>query len=388
MRRVVAVTTSRADWGIYLPVLRAIQGDPELDLVLIVGGTHLSPLHGMTLNLIESDGFEISARVPLDLTSDSAPAIAQAMGDAVSGSAEALTELSPDLLLVLGDRYEMHAAALAALPLKIPVAHIHGGEVTEGAIDDALRHSMTKLSHLHFVTTEEHRRRVIQLGEEPWRVHVCGAPSLDNLRTMDLLTRDQIGERFGITLPPKFLLVTQHPVTLEYEQTEEQTHQLLSALARSGLPVLFTRANADTHGQIINRMIDVHVRSHSGSQVVDTLGTQGYFSVMSHATVMVGNSSSGLIEAASFELPVVNVGSRQRGRVRGGNVIDTPCRSEEVLGAIEHALSSGFRESLRGMANPYGDGNAAEVIVQVIRETELGPNLIVKRFHNLSQELS
>jgi UDP-N-acetylglucosamine 2-epimerase (non-hydrolysing)/GDP/UDP-N,N'-diacetylbacillosamine 2-epimerase (hydrolysing) len=278
----------------------------------------------------------------------------------------------------------MHAAALAALPFKIPVAHIHGGEITQGAIDDALRHSMTKLSHLHFVSTQEYARRVIQLGEEPWRVIVSGAPSLDNVRAIRLFTRAELAARFALHLDETpFLLVTFHPVTLEYEQTEWQVTELLAALEACGLPVVFTMPNADTSGRTIARMIEEFVATHSSAQAVDNLGTQGYFSMMAVAAAMVGNSSSGIIEAASFELPVVNVGSRQRGRVRGANIIDVDYEQTSILEGLGKALDPQFRAKMRGIHNPYDSGGAAEKIVEVLKQVQLDDRIVTKCFHDL-----
>jgi len=383
MRTIGVVTTSRADYGIYLPVLRAIVAEPDLRLKLFVTGMHLSPEFGLTVRTIEEDGFPIAERVESLLSSDSPAGISASMGIGTQGFAMAFARARPDLLLVLGDRFEMHAAALAALPFKIPVAHLHGGEITRGAIDESLRHSLTKLSHLHFVTTSEYRRRVIQLGEEPWRVTVSGAPSLDNLRDIRLLSRDEFRARFDIDPQPETLLVTYHPVTLEYEQTGEQVENLLSALARTGRPLLFTQANADTHGREINARIHKFVAEHHLAKVVDNLGTQGYFSAMALVAAMVGNSSSGIIEAASFGLPVVNIGTRQQGRTHGRNVVDTGYASAEILSGIHQATDPAFRRSLEGMVNPYGEGRAAPLIVERLVAVELGDRLLRKIFFDL-----
>lgn len=383
MRTIGVVTTGRADYGIYLPVLRAIAAEPTLHLKLFVTGMHLSPEFGLTVRAIEEDGFPIAERVEALLSSDSPAGIATSMGLGVQGFAMAFSRTRPDLLLVLGDRFEMHAAALAALPFKIPVAHIHGGEVTRGAIDESLRHSLTKLSHLHFVTTLEYRRRVIQLGEEPWRVTVCGAPSLDNLREIELLSRDDFHSRFGIDLQPETLLITYHPVTLEYERTGEQVENLLAALEQTGLPLLFTQANADTHGREINARIRKFSAKNPLAAVVDNLGTQGYFSAMSLAAAMVGNSSSGIIEAASFGLPVVNIGTRQQGRMHGPNVTDTSYSTDAILTGIRRATDPVNRRSLGKIPNPYGDGRAAPLIVEQLASVELDDRLLLKTFFDL-----
>ena len=377
------VTVGRSDYGIYLPLLRRIHQDPDLRLHLIVSGMHLSPEFGLTVKAIEDNGFEIDERVEMLLSSDTPEGIAKSMGLGMIGFAQVYARFRPDILVVLGDRFEMHAATVAALPFKIPLAHIHGGELAEGAIDDALRHSMTKLSHLHFVSTETYARRVIQMGEEPWRVVACGALSLDNLPTTCLLSREEFADRFSMTLPEKFLLVTYHPVTLEYEQTERQVRELLTALDTVGLPVLFTMPNADTGGRIIRRFIEEFLSEHPDSKESENLGTQGYFSAMALATAMIGNSSSGIIEAASFSLPVVNAGNRQRGRIRGKNVIDVGYTRAEILAGIKQATSSGFRASFSDLVNPYGNGHATERIVDRLKRVKLDDRLLQKYFYEI-----
>ena len=381
MRTIGVVTVSRSDYGIYLPLLRAIEADPELQLYLIVSGMHLSPEFGHTVDMIKADGFNVDEQVETLLSSDTPEGIAKSVGLGILGFAQVYARFRPDILVVLGDRFEMYAAVVAALPFKMPVAHIHGGELTEGAIDDSLRHSITKMSHLHFVATDVYAQRVIQMGEEPWRVVTCGALGLDNLRTIRLLNRHEFAKQFGITLPDKFLLVTYHPVTLEFEHTERQTRELLAALDAIGLPVLFTMPNADTGGRVIRRLIDGFLFKHPDSKRIENLGTQGYFSAMALAEAMVGNSSSGIIEAASFSLPVVNVGNRQKGRIRNKNVIDVGYSHAEILKGIKKATSPAFRTTLQGTVNLYGDGHAAEKIVEVLRGIELGDRLVVKRFH-------
>ena len=382
MRTIGVVTVSRSDYGAYLPVLRKIQEDPGVKLHLIAAGMHLSPEFGLTVQAIEADGFEVSERVEMLLSSDTPQGVSKSMGLGLIGFAQAYDRVLPDVLLVLGDRFEMHAGALAALPFKIPIAHIHGGEISEGAFDDALRHSITKLSHLHFVSTEEYARRVMQMGEEPWRVSVSGAPSLDNLRNVALLGRQELEARFGLFLKGDPLLVTYHPVTLEYEQTEWQMSELLAAIQALDLPVVFTLPNADTNGRVIKRMMENCVKEHPKARIVDNLGTQGYFSLMACAVAMVGNSSSRIIEAPSFKLPVVNIGTRQDGRVRSKNVLDVGYSRAEIREAITRAISPGFRAGLDGLVNPHGDGHAAERIVGKLKETKLGEELLVKRFNN------
>jgi UDP-hydrolysing UDP-N-acetyl-D-glucosamine 2-epimerase len=366
--------------------LRAIDADPDLDLRVIVSGMHLAPEFGRTVNFVEQDGFEVHDRIEMLLASDTPEGIAKSMGLGIIGYAQAFSRSKPDMLLVLGDRFEMYAAAVAALAFVIPVAHIHGGELTVGAIDDALRHSMTKLSHLHFVTTETYARRVIQMGEEPWRVTVSGAPSLDNLRYMGFLSAADLETKFGLSLAQAPLLVTFHPVTLEFDRTEWQVSELLQALHHTRMPIVFTMPNADTGGHKIIRMIQEFVSTHDSVWLVDNLGTQAYFSVMALAAVMVGNSSSGIVEAASFRLPVVNIGSRQGGRVRAENVIDVGYESGDISRGISLALDPEFRNSLGDLANPYGDGYASERIVSRIKEVSLDSELLMKRFFDVDMD--
>lgn len=384
MTRIAVVTVGRSDLGLYVPILRRLQDDPGFELRIIAAGAHLSPEFGSTAQLIDREGFAIAARVEMLLSSDSPVGIAKSMGLGTIGFADAYARLRPDIIMVLGDRFEMHAAAVAALPFKIPVAHIHGGELTESAMDDALRHSMTKLSHLHFVSTPEYARRVQQLGEEPWRVTVSGAPGLDHVNATRLLTADELESLYNFPFSRHPLLVTFHPTTLAYEDTAEHTAALLEAIAQSDRPAVFTLPNADTYGRRIIELIRDFVQCSPSAILIDNLGTQGYFSVMALAAAMVGNSSSGIIEAASFGLPVVNIGDRQRGRLRERNVIDVGHSAEEVLGGITKAVSADFRAGLSGLTNPYGDGRAAERIVDQLKNVTLDNTLLIKRFHQVS----
>ena len=381
MRTIGAVTVARSDYGNYLPVLRRVQEDPDLLLHLMVAGMHLSPEFGLTVREIERDGFEIRERVEMLLSSDAPEGIAKSMGLGTIGFAQAYARFRPDILLVLGDRFEMHAAVVASLPFKIPVAHLYGGGSTEGAIDEPIRHSITKMSHLHFVSTELNARRVIQMGEDPWRVVVSGAASLDNLGRLPLLSRQELRERYGLHLAGPTLLVTYHPVTLEYEQTEMQITELLAALEDADFSVIFTYPNADTQGRLIIEMVHGYTARHKRSQVVVNLGTQAYFSLMSHVSAMVGNSSSGITEAASFKLPVVNIGTRQQGRVREKNVIDVGYSRAQVLAGIEKAVSPQFQASLEDLVNPYGDGHAAERILDKLKQVKLSDDLLRKHFY-------
>ena len=381
MRTIGIVTTARSDYGIYIPILRRIQAEPGLRLALYAGGMHLMPAFGLTVSMIEADGFPVTARVDSGLSGDAPADIARAMGSAVGEFAKAFSKARPDVLVVLGDRFDMFPAAVAALPLAVPVAHIHGGEITRGAIDDALRHAMTKLSHLHFPSTDEYARRLFRMGEEPWRVTVSGAPALDHLRAMAFLSREALEQRYGLDLSAPPILATFHPVTLEREEAGWQAEVLFECLRETGRPVIVTLPNADPGARAAKEAMDRFVQTHRLARRLDNLGTQAYFSLMRFAAAMAGNSSSGLIEAPSFELPVVNVGTRQEGRTRARNVIDVGFNRDEIRAGLSRALSAEFRAGLAGLLNPYGDGRAAERIVERLKSVPLDDALLRKRFY-------
>jgi UDP-hydrolysing UDP-N-acetyl-D-glucosamine 2-epimerase len=344
---------------------------------------HLSPEFGLTVQEIEKEGFPIGEIIECLLSSDTPEGIAKSMGLGTLGFAQCFSRRRPDILVVLGDRFEMFSAALAALPFKIPVAHIHGGEITEGAMDDAIRHALSKISHLHFVSTSDYARRVMQMGEEPWRIKVCGALGLDNLKSLRWMTREELEKAFGINLQRPPLLVTYHPVTLEYEQTGWQTDQLLAALKDSGFPVVFTLPNADTAGREIMLRIRDYVTKDPSAWLIPSLGYRGYFSLMRYTVAMVGNSSSGLIEAPSMGLPVVNIGDRQKGRIRGGNVIDVGYRRANILWGIKRAVNPAFRQSIFNNENPYEKGLAAEIIIRQIKKIPINKRLLTKKFMDI-----
>ncbi|HBA83802.1 MAG TPA: UDP-N-acetylglucosamine 2-epimerase (hydrolyzing) [Verrucomicrobia bacterium] len=384
-RNVAVVTVGRSDYGIYLPILRVLTEEPQLQLRVMAASAHLSDTFGRTVDRIEADGFPVSDRVEMPVEDDSAWGTAHAMALGVEGFAAAYKRARPDLLLVLGDRFDMFAAAVAAAPFCIPLAHIHGGEITEGAMDEQFRHAMTKLSHLHFASTQTYADRLVRMGEEPWRVTVSGAPALDHLRTMNLMTLDELQHSLDMSLEPAPLLATFHPATLEEAGAAEQFAELLAALHELGRPVVFTYPNVDPgHRQII-RAIDDYVDAHRSSRCFKELGTRRYFSSMRFAAAMIGNSSSGIIEAASFKLPVVNVGSRQRGRVRAANVVDVECRRKDLSDALRRVVDPAFKNGLKSLVNPYGDGQAAERIVRVLREIPLDRRLLQKRFQDSTE---
>jgi len=382
------VTTSRADFGLLRGLLKAIQADSSLRLQVIVSGMHLSPRFGRTWREIEAEGIKIDRKISLRLKGDSSLANLNSIGVGLHGFGEAFVELKPDILVLLGDRFELLAPAISALMLGIPIAHIHGGELSEGAIDDSVRHAITKLASLHFAATEPYRRRIVQMGESPDRVFNFGAPGLDQLYGSGLLTRPQLEQELGFSLQDPIALVTYHPVTRDAGSAEAQLRSLVSAIKASGLHAVFTMANADAQGSLINtRLQSVCARNPGRFQWVPHLGHRRYLSCLKHFAVMVGNSSSGLTEAPSFRLPVVNIGDRQRGRVRAPNVIDVPCSRAAILRGITKAVSPRFRASLRGMRNPYDrfrDGSASERIKEVLKNVCLSDDLLMKRFHDLA----
>lgn len=382
MRTIAAFTGTRADYGILRTILRGISAAPDLRLQLIVSGSHLSRDFGSTVSAIEADGFEIAERVESLLASDTPSGVAKSIGMGVIGLAQTYARLQPDLLLLCGDRFELLAAASAAIPFVLPIAHLHGGELTEGAFDDQIRHAITKMSHLHFVTTPRCGQRVVQMGEEPWRVTVAGAPALDNLRTMTVLPARELERRLGLTFDEAPIVVTYHPVTMEYGSRHTAVDALLAALKGAGRPIVITAPNADTGNSDIKAAMQRFAEDEPNTVFVESLGTEAYFSLLTIASAMVGNSSSGIIEAASFGLPVVNVGARQAGRERGPNVIDVGDSTADIRAAIGTALSPQFREQLRGVVNVYGDGHAAERIVAVLRKAPDRPRLVAKRFHS------
>jgi UDP-N-acetylglucosamine 2-epimerase (non-hydrolysing)/GDP/UDP-N,N'-diacetylbacillosamine 2-epimerase (hydrolysing) len=375
------VTVGRSDFGLYLPLLKRLASAPEMKCELIVGGAHLLPEFGMTVREVEASGFPIADRIEMLESCDTPEAIARSMGRGTVRFAESFGRFRPDILVLLGDRFEMHAAAVAAQPFLIPIAHIAGGAITTGAIDDSLRHSMTKMSHLHFVETELYAKRLMRMGEEPWRITVSGSLSVDNFQQVTPLSREDFEERYSIPLSDAPLIVTYHPVTRDHEATAAHCDELLAAIEKSRLPVVFTLPNADTSGRIIMKKVEAFVSKSARAYLVPNLGTLGYFTLMRFARAMVGNSSSGIIEAASFRLPVVNVGMRQHGRFAQENVIHVGNQCDEICAGIQKAVSAEFRAGLAGLKNAYGDGHAAERIGNVLKDVVLDAKLLNKAFY-------
>ncbi|QQR38409.1 UDP-N-acetylglucosamine 2-epimerase [Devosia rhizoryzae] len=381
MRRFVIATAGRSDYGIYRPILDKIEVEPGLGYELLVTGQHLSADGGATVQEIEADGRPIATRVALPDATSSRAAVAEAMAAALSGTGALLAKGGFDMVVVLGDRFEMFAITAACVPFNIPIVHIHGGEVSLGAIDERFRHAITKMAHLHFAATEDYARRIRQLGEEDWRVTVSGAPALDTILKARLPDRATLSARFGLPLDQPPLLVTFHPVTNQFGEAEQQTRSLLAALEALDLPVVLTAPNADVESDVIRDLFADFLSPRTGrAWLVESFGSLNYLAMLREARAVIGNSSSGLIETPGFRVPAVNIGDRQMGRTRAANVIDCPANAASIEAAVKKAIDPAFRASLIGMTNPYGDGNAAERIVTRLRDVPIDSRLTVKMF--------
>jgi GDP/UDP-N,N'-diacetylbacillosamine 2-epimerase (hydrolysing) len=378
-RKICVVTGTRAEYGLFYPVMKKMQASDRLALQLVATTMHLSEEFGLTYRQIENDGFAIDEKVENLLASDSKAATAKSTGLATVLLSDVYTRLQPDIVLLLGDRFETHAAATTAMLMNIPIAHIHGGEVTEGAVDEQIRHSITKMAFLHFTSTEAYRKRVIQMGEAPEKVFCTGAPGIDNILNMELLDKASLEKELQWAFSAPTALFTYHSETLSTSDVNGQIQKILEAIARSDINVLFTYANADEGGRVINRAIErFAAKDPKKYMVVKSLGQLRYLSAMKHADLLIGNTSSGIIEAASFRKPVVNIGNRQQGRLQSGNVID--CDIEDLEACIHQALSSAFVDKCGEVVNVYGEGRAAEQIVRALEQQQVD---IVKRFYDL-----
>lgn len=382
MRKICVVTGTRAEYGLLRWVMQGIKDDPELTLQIIATGMHLSPEFGLTYREIEQDGFRIDRKIEMLTSSDTSVGIAKSMGLGLIGFADALTELNPDLIIVLGDRFEIFAAVSAALVARIPVAHIHGGEATEGLIDEAFRHSITKMSHLHFVAAEEYRRRVIQLGEQPDHVFLVGGLGIDNISRLKLLDRAELEASLGLNLGKKNLLITFHPVTLETATATDQMEELLVALAElKNTQLIFTLPNADTEGRGLIRMVEQFVTQHANARAYTSLGQLRYLSCIAYVDGVVGNSSSGLLEVPSFKKGTINIGDRQRGRLQASSVINCEPTRQSIAAALLRLYNADFQASLRHVLNPYGESGASKKITATIKSVALD-DVIKKRFYD------
>jgi UDP-hydrolysing UDP-N-acetyl-D-glucosamine 2-epimerase len=388
-RKICIVTTSRADYGLLYWVMKAVQEDSDLKLSVVVTGMHLSNEFGMTVYAIEADGFQIAKRVEMLISSDSESAVVKSMGISLISFADTLQEIKPDIVVLLGDRFEIVPVAIASSVLSIPLAHIHGGETSQGAIDEVFRHAVTKLASVHFPATDIYRKRILQMGESPERTFNFGAPGLDALYNLKLLNRKHLEKELEFALKPPTAIITYHPVTLEPGTAPVHIDNLLNAIEASGIRAIFTKTNADAGGRIINSRITEFCRAFSDRfKLIDNLGQVRYLSCLKNMDLMIGNSSSGLIEAPSFNLPVVNIGDRQKGRIKAKNVIDTSNGVEDIREGIEKALSLAFRKTLNGMKNPYdeyGDGKNSIRIKDKLKTIEL-PGSLKKEFCDLNCE--
>lgn len=383
--KVCFVTGTRAEYGLLSPLIKKIQTDTSLELQVIATGAHLSPEFGNTYTFIENDGIKVDERIEILLSSDSSIGISKSMGLGMISLSEAYQRLNPDVIVLLGDRYETFIAAAAASVTKIPVAHLHGGETTEGAFDEAFRHSITKMSHIHFTSTEEYKKRVIQLGEQPDTVHSVGAIGIDNIKQLTLMTKDELENSLDFKFKEKLILVTFHPVTLEKETSKTQFENLLESLDHlNDTSIIFTKANADSDGRIINHLIDEYVKNNSEKATAySSMGQVRYLSAMQYASMVVGNSSSGIIEAPSFNVPTVNIGDRQKGRIQAESVINCNSETSSIGKAISAAFTSEFRQKIEQMKNPYGEGNTSQKILDLLKQYLESEKTLKKSFYDL-----
>lgn len=385
-RKICVVTGTRAEYGLLYWLMKKIQTDDELEMQLVVTGMHLSSEFGLTYKQIEADGFVIDEKIEMLLSSDTPSAISKSIGLGIIGLADSFVRLQPDLIVILGDRFEALAVAQTAMIQRIPIAHIHGGELTEGLIDDPIRHSITKMSHIHFAAAEPYRKRIIQMGEQPENVFNVGAPGIDGIKKVTLLSKQNLSKAIHFDLD-NFFLVTLHPTTLEKHTSAVHIDLLLNVLnSFQEHQIIFTKTNADTEGRIINQKIEEYVqKNQEKARVYDSMGQIKYLSALSHCEAVIGNSSSGLIEAPFFYKPTVNIGDRQRGRLKAESVIDCEFDKDKVRKAIEKALSPTFQRQIRNMKLPYGEGRTSEEIVAILKKIPLD-SIIKKQFYDIGGE--
>lgn len=381
MKRIGIMTGTRAEYGLLKSLMQEINKDNDLELYLIVSGMHLSPEFGMTYQEIEEDGFEINAKVEMLLSSDSPAGISKSIGLGVIGFADEFQRADLDMLILLGDRYEALSAAICAMVMRIPIAHLHGGELTEGAIDEEIRHSITKMSYLHFTSTEQYRNRVIQLGENPERVFYVGALGVENIKKINLMTKEELERSIHFEIDENTVVVTYHPVTLENNTVGEQFLNLLKVLDRNPkIRMIFTKANADTNGRIVNELIDKYAAQNSERACAFmSLGQKRYLSALKYCRIVIGNSSSGIIEAPSFGKPIINIGDRQKGRICADSVINCGYTQKEIQQAMETALTEEFENKARNCRNPYEKENTAANIISVIKDYLLNDKIKLKK---------
>lgn len=385
MKKICVVTATRAEYGVLKTLLKKIEEDVELELCLVVTGAHLSEKYGNTVCEIEKDGFEIAERIPILDGQDGKQAVIKTMANAMSAFGEAFERLKPDMVIVVGDRYELLPICESALILQIPIAHISGGEVTEGAIDDSIRHCVTKMSHLHFPGCETYCKRVIQLGENPETVFNYGDIGVENLLNMELMSKAELEQSIDFVLDKPYVCVTFHPVTLDNVLPEVQVGELLNAIGQFGeMKFIFTGANADAGGDAINAMVRAFVEAHENCRWYSSLGIRRYLSLLKNSEMILGNSSSGIIEAPCFGIPTINIGNRQKGRLMAESVINCEMRAENIEAAIRLALTPEFKRRASETINPYGAGMTSDGIVREVKKFLKGNRQIVKRFYDVS----
>lgn len=385
-KKITVLTATRAEYGLLRPIIKALMTVDEFQVSVVVTGAHLSPEFGMTYQEILTDEIRIDKKIEILLSSDTPVSISKSMGLAMISFAEYFEESRPDALVVLGDRYETLAVCCAAMNARIPIVHLYGGETTEGAVDEAIRHSISKMSYLHFTSTEEYRNRVIQLGEHPDRVYAVGGIGIENALRMPLLSKEELEKSINFVLDKPYAVVTFHPVTLEEGKAQMQFEQILQAFSdHSEMKYIITKANADANGRIINKMIDEYVASHNNCVAFESLGALRYLSALNYATMVIGNSSSGLVEVPSFKIPTINIGDRQKGRLQAESVINCVPTRQDVVAAMEKALSEEFRQMAAKVVNPYGDGNTSEKIAQIMLKKLVQENVdLKKKFFDVS----
>jgi GDP/UDP-N,N'-diacetylbacillosamine 2-epimerase (hydrolysing) len=384
MTKICFFSGTRAEYGLLKPLIRALKKEVNIVVKLIVSGMHMSPEFGLTYKEIENDGFEIDEKVEILLSSDTSIGICKSIGLGLISISESLQRIKPDILIILGDRFESLSAACAAMISRIPIVHLHGGEATYGLIDESIRHSITKMSHLHFTSTEDYKNRVIQLGESPDWVFNVGAIGIDNIKNMNLLSKEDLENKLKIKFKRKNLLVTFHPVTLEDNTSERQFRNLLDAFDKIDKTlIIFTKANSDTNGRIINKMIDNYVINNSDKAVsFMTLGQLNYLSIMQYIDAVVGNSSSGIIEAPSFKIGTINIGNRQKGRIKAESILDCEPEVEDIINSLKKLYSENFQKILKTLTNPNGDGNTTDRIINILKN-KINKINYVKEFYDV-----
>lgn len=385
MKKICVFTGTRAEYGLLRPLMKKINNDNNFVLQIIASGMHLSLEFGLTYKEIEADGFLINEKIDILLSSDRDEGINKTIGLGIISITDSISRLKPDFCILLGDRYETFAAAVSAYTMKIPIIHISGGATTEGAYDEAYRHSITKMSYLHFTSTEEYRSRVIQLGEDPKRVFNVGSIGLDNIKEIELLSKKELEKELDFTLGDKSILVTFHPTTLEIGTANDQINNLLSALnnLNDKVKIVFTHSNSDSMGRSINQKINEFVKSNENSKAYFSLGTKKYLSLLQYVDCVVGNSSSGIIEVPSFNIATINIGDRQKGRLKPKSVIDCKGTREDIELAIEKGMSNKFKKMIKELDNPYGDGNTSDRIISILKSELLKEINLKKPFYNI-----